>query len=54
LVQQPIRAYGPNRLTELRAGFVRSGCDMRKLAVEIAAHAALVGRPRAAKVAAKR
>lgn len=36
LVQQPVRAYGPTTLNELRQTFSKSGCKIRKLAVEIA------------------
>lgn len=44
LVQQPVRAYGPRRLEELRQSFAATGYDIRKLAVEIAAGAAVAGR----------
>lgn len=35
LVQQPVRAYGPNQLDQLRSRFVAGGFNMRKLAVDI-------------------
>ena len=41
LVQQPVRAYGPNALAELRRGFAANGFHVRKLAIEIMATAAL-------------
>jgi hypothetical protein len=41
LVQQPVRAYGPNTLTELKRSFAKDGFDVRKLMVEIMATAAL-------------
>ena len=44
LVQQSVRAFGANRVDELRAGFAATGFDVRKLAVEIAASAALAGK----------
>ncbi len=44
LVQQPVRAYGPRKLDELRGSFAASGFNVRKLAVEIAASTALTGR----------
>jgi hypothetical protein len=44
LTQQPVRAYGPATLEELRRSFVKSGFHIRKLAVEVMALAAL--RPR--------
>jgi uncharacterized protein DUF1588/uncharacterized protein DUF1592/uncharacterized protein DUF1585 len=41
LAQQPVRAYGTNRLTELRKGFAANGYSIRNLAVQIAVTAAL-------------
>ena len=41
LVQQPVRAYGANRGEELRDSFRKSGYNVRALAAEIAAGAAL-------------
>jgi hypothetical protein len=40
LVRQPIRAYGPDKLVELRRFFAQHDCNMRALAVEIIAQAA--------------
>ena len=37
LVKQPVRAYGPNRLEELRQTFAQNGYSVRKLMVEIMA-----------------
>ena len=34
LVQQPVRAYGPNTLTELRQSFAKGGFNVRKLMVD--------------------
>jgi cytochrome c553 len=34
-VQQPVRAYGPNMLDELRKSFAANGFNIRKLAVEV-------------------
>ncbi len=47
LVQQPIRAFGPNAEPELRAAFVTTGFDLRKLVVEIATLAAETPPPEA-------
>jgi hypothetical protein len=47
-VKQPIRAYGPQTLPELRRTFEKNQFSIRRLAVEIAADAAL---PKATKVA---
>jgi hypothetical protein len=44
LVQQPVRAYGVNRPEELRRAFAATDFDVRKLAIEIAATAALTAR----------
>ncbi|HEY2156907.1 MAG TPA: DUF1592 domain-containing protein [Isosphaeraceae bacterium] len=41
VVQQPIRAYGPDRLAELRHSFAKSGFRIRDLMVEIVASTAL-------------
>jgi len=41
LVKQPVRAYGPTRLEELRRGFAANGFNVRKLMVEIMAVSAL-------------
>jgi hypothetical protein len=41
LIQQPVRAYGPNTLEELTRSFTSSGFHIRKLAVEIMTVAAL-------------
>lgn len=40
LVQQPVRAYGPETLTDLRHSFAENGFDVRKLMVEIVVKAA--------------
>jgi len=40
LAQQPIRAYGPRKLAELREAFAAANFDIRTLAVEIAVTAA--------------
>jgi hypothetical protein len=44
LVQQPVRAYGPETLDTLRTAFVEQDTNIRKLAVEVMATSALVGR----------
>jgi hypothetical protein len=44
LAQQPVLAYGPRTLDELRGAFTRSGYDIRKLAVEAAVTSAMTGR----------
>jgi hypothetical protein len=41
LVQQSVRAYGTNKGPELRETFAKSGYNVRKLAVEIAASSAM-------------
>jgi hypothetical protein len=46
LVKQPVRAYGPDRLAELRKSFEQNGYSVRKLMVEILASTALTGRER--------
>lgn len=48
LVQQPVRAYGPGTLGNLREKFAANGYNIRKLAVEVAATAALAGTDRTA------
>ena len=45
LVKQPIRAYGENRLQDLKTKFVANGYNLRELAVEIAVSAALGADP---------
>ncbi len=45
LVQQPVRAYGPQTLADLRRGFTEKGFHIRKLAVEVLATSALTPRP---------
>jgi cytochrome c553 len=44
LVQQPVRAYGPDTLPSLRKRFAEGGFNIRKLAVDIVASTAPVGR----------
>jgi hypothetical protein len=44
LVKQPVRAYGPARLEDLRQTFAKNGYSVRKLMVEIMAATALTGR----------
>ncbi len=51
VVKQPIRAYGPYELAELRSSFVANGFHIRKLMVEIVASTALVPRDAGRKVA---
>ncbi len=43
LIQQPVQAYGPKTLDELRGSFTRNEYDIRKLAVEVAVTAAMTG-----------
>jgi hypothetical protein len=45
LVKQPIRAYGPERLSELRRFFAANQCSVRKLVVHIIAETAVAGWP---------
>ncbi len=48
IVRQPILAYGPDKLTELRRNFAENDCNMRRLVIEIIAQTALPqreGRP---------
>ncbi len=44
LVQQPVRAYGPDTLDQLRGSFASNQFNIRKLAVEILTLSAPVGR----------
>jgi len=44
LAQQPVRAYGTNRLVQLRKGFAANGYSIRDLAVQIAVTAAMPSR----------
>ena len=44
LVQQPVRAYGPKALDELRHSFAANGFNVRKLAIEVMVGSALKGR----------
>ncbi|MBP3955961.1 DUF1592 domain-containing protein [Gemmata sp. G18] len=46
LVQQPIRAYGPTRLAELRTGFAKDQFHVRNVVAEIAAMAARPPEPK--------
>jgi hypothetical protein len=41
LIKQPVRAFGPSRLADLRRSFADNRCSIRRLLVEIAAEAAL-------------
>jgi hypothetical protein len=41
IVRQPILAYGPDKLTELRRYFAEHDCNMRGLVIEIIAQTAL-------------
>jgi Protein of unknown function (DUF1592)/Protein of unknown function (DUF1588)/PA14 domain/Protein of unknown function (DUF1595)/Cytochrome C oxidase, cbb3-type, subunit III len=45
LIKQPIRAYGPNMLNDLKTSFERSEFNMLQLAAKIAAEAAEVPEP---------
>jgi cytochrome c553 len=47
-VKQPIRAYSPDKASELRRFFVDNRCNVRKLLVEIAAQSALPSPARSA------
>jgi mono/diheme cytochrome c family protein len=54
LVRQPVLAYGPNKLVELRRFFAENHYNMRRLIVEIVAQAALPDRqPRPATAGAR-
>jgi hypothetical protein len=44
LVQQPVQAYGPNSLDHLRRTFISEKFNIRRLAVDVMAASALVGR----------
>ena len=44
LAKQPVQAYGPKELAELRESFAKNGFSIRKLAVEAATVAAMTGR----------
>jgi cytochrome c553 len=44
LVQQPVRAYGPTTLDELRTSFAREGFHVRKLVVKVMADSVSTGR----------
>ncbi len=44
MVRQPVLAYGPDKLTELRRYFAENDCNVRRLAIEIIAQTALPGR----------
>jgi hypothetical protein len=41
LVRQPVLAYGPDKLNELRRQFAKNDCNMRQLVVEVIAQSAL-------------
>jgi Protein of unknown function (DUF1588) len=49
LAQQPVRAYGPTAMADLKKAFAVNGFHIRKLAVEIAVTAALPPEPKKAK-----
>lgn len=53
LVQQPVRAYGPNTLDHLRGFFVSNQFNIRKLAVQVLALSAPVGREAADQLTSK-
>lgn len=44
LAQQPVRAYGPTQLGQLRDGFVKSSFNIKKLVLDIASTTAQKGR----------
>ena len=44
LIRQPVRAYGPKQMDELKTSFQKNQFHIRKLAVEIAATAAMTAR----------
>jgi hypothetical protein len=48
MVKQPVRAFGPQKLTELRQFFTKNDCNVRKLIVEIIASSASIGQDRPA------
>src|SRR5262249_45457163 len=43
-IKQPVRAFGPRKLADLRRSFADNGYSMRKLLVAIIAETALAGR----------
>jgi hypothetical protein len=47
LAQQPVRAYGPTVLADLRNNFAKNEFNIRKLAVDVMASSALTGRAKA-------
>jgi hypothetical protein len=49
LAQQPVRAYGPATLADLKEAFTANAFNIRKLAVDIAVTAALPPEPKKAK-----
>jgi cytochrome c553 len=49
LVKQPVRAYGPRKLAELRQSFAENGYSVRKLMVQMMAESALAPREDRAK-----
>jgi cytochrome c5 len=53
LVQQPVRAYGPDTLDGLRESFAANDFSIRHLAIEIMTRAAPVGRETGEQVAAR-
>ena len=53
LVKQPIRAFGPRKLAELRRSFAANQYSIRQLMVEIIAESALVGRDEKPKAPAR-
>jgi hypothetical protein len=53
IVKQPIRAYGPLELAELRSSFAANGFNIRKLMVEIVAGSALHPLDRTPKIGAR-
>ncbi len=53
LVQQPVRAYGPDTLDRLRESFAANNFDIRHLAVQVMTLAAPVGRETGKRVAAR-
>jgi hypothetical protein len=44
LVQQPVRAYGPQAMSALQQSFVRDAFHIRKLAVQVLVASSPVGR----------
>jgi len=53
VVKQPIRAFGPRKLAELRRSFAANQYSIRQLMVEIIAESALVGRDEKPKAPAR-